>query len=212
MRSAGYCGPRTCSHGSPGRGDAGTRLVSWVQIKAKHKELLEAKDLYWWKMAGPMLAQLPLWISLSLGKWRQDIWRSNAIRALQTWAPPAKSLQQRSRSPVHLSAVCPATRVLNAVFADLAVFGGTPLRPANRPAALRGVTKDALSPSYESMQTQGVLWFPDLTLADTTMILPVAIGALNLLNLEVRKGRSLGSCSSRQGVARWFNGADMTFF
>jgi len=38
-----------------------------TQIKAKHKEILGSEGLYWWKMAGPMFAQLPLWICLSLG-------------------------------------------------------------------------------------------------------------------------------------------------
>jgi len=54
-----------------------------------------------------------------------------------------------------------------------------------RAAALRGITRDELSQSYADMQMQGLLWFPDLTVADATMVLPVAIGALNLLNLEV---------------------------
>ena len=36
-----------------------------------------------------------------------------------------------------------------------------------------------------SLMTGGMLWFTDLTTPDTTMILPVTLGLVNLLNIEV---------------------------
>ena len=34
---------------------------------------------------------------------------------------------------------------------------------------------------------EGALWFPDLTVADPTLILPFAVGIINLSNIEVSK-------------------------
>ena len=35
------------------------------------------------------------------------------------------------------------------------------------------------------MTTEGALWFSNLTIADPTFILPIAVGIFNLLNIEV---------------------------
>lgn len=37
----------------------------------------------------------------------------------------------------------------------------------------------------EQLATGGVLWFPDLTALDSTWILPVSLGVINLLIVEV---------------------------
>lgn len=37
----------------------------------------------------------------------------------------------------------------------------------------------------EQLATGGVLWFPDLTSLDSTWILPISIGVVNLLIVEV---------------------------
>lgn len=37
----------------------------------------------------------------------------------------------------------------------------------------------------EQLATGGVLWFPDLTALDSTWILPVSVGVINLLIVEV---------------------------
>lgn len=37
----------------------------------------------------------------------------------------------------------------------------------------------------EQLATDGVLWFPDLTALDSTWILPVSVGVINLLIVEV---------------------------
>ena len=36
-----------------------------------------------------------------------------------------------------------------------------------------------------SLSSEGILWFTDLTVADTTMAIPLMLGAINLLNIEV---------------------------
>ena len=96
--------------------DANTRAER--EIRAKHKELLAENGLHWWKMAGPLFAQLPLWLSLSY--------------------------------------------------------------------ALRGLTADASSATFVALQNGGgTAWFPDLVAADATWVLPVLLGASNLINLEV---------------------------
>ena len=35
------------------------------------------------------------------------------------------------------------------------------------------------------MTTEGALWFSNLTIADPMLILPIAVGIFNLLNIEV---------------------------
>lgn len=37
----------------------------------------------------------------------------------------------------------------------------------------------------EQLATGGILWFPDLTALDSTWILPICIGAINLIIVEV---------------------------
>lgn len=37
----------------------------------------------------------------------------------------------------------------------------------------------------EQLATGGALWFPDLTALDSTWILPVSVGVINLLIIEV---------------------------
>lgn len=37
----------------------------------------------------------------------------------------------------------------------------------------------------EQLATGGVLWFPDLTALDSTWILPISVGVINLLIIEV---------------------------
>lgn len=37
----------------------------------------------------------------------------------------------------------------------------------------------------EQLTTGGVLWFPDLTALDSTWILPISVGVINLLIVEV---------------------------
>lgn len=37
----------------------------------------------------------------------------------------------------------------------------------------------------EQLATGGVLWFPDLTSLDSTWILPISVGVINLLIVEV---------------------------
>ena len=37
-----------------------------------------------------------------------------------------------------------------------------------------------------SLKTEGMLWFSDLTLVDSTLILPILLGVTNLLIIEVR--------------------------
>lgn len=50
------------------------------------------------------------------------------------------------------------------------------------PSAHRDPSSAVLCPD---LQTEGVLWFPDLTVPDTTWILPLALGLTNLLNIEM---------------------------
>ena len=38
----------------------------------------------------------------------------------------------------------------------------------------------------DSLSTGGALWFSNLTVPDSTMLLPVLLGAINLVNVEVR--------------------------
>ncbi len=56
--------------------------------------------------------------------------------------------------------------------------------------ALRNMSSDDMILTnvtlYHSLATEGALWFPDLTLADPTLALPLLLGAANLLNIEVR--------------------------
>lgn len=37
----------------------------------------------------------------------------------------------------------------------------------------------------EQLATDGILWFPDLTALDSTWILPISVGVINLLIVEV---------------------------
>lgn len=43
---------------------------------------------------------------------------------------------------------------------------------------------DVILPCPE-IANEGVLWFPDLTVADPTLIIPFAVGIFNLTNIEV---------------------------
>ncbi|XP_016121092.1 mitochondrial inner membrane protein COX18-like, partial [Sinocyclocheilus grahami] len=47
-------------------------------------------------------------------------------------------------------------------------------------------------PLEAGLATGGVLWFPDLTLPDSTWIMPVSLGLINLLITEVRRFSRLG--------------------
>ena len=43
---------------------------------------------------------------------------------------------------------------------------------------------DVILPCPE-IANEGALWFPDLTVADPTLIIPFAVGIFNLSNIEV---------------------------
>ncbi|KAH6589936.1 hypothetical protein BASA50_009639 [Batrachochytrium salamandrivorans] len=47
-------------------------------------------------------------------------------------------------------------------------------------------TPDAIAPG---MDTEGVLWFDDLTVADPTLITPIMVGAIHLINIELNSLR-----------------------
>lgn len=44
----------------------------------------------------------------------------------------------------------------------------------------------ALVSVAQNLSVGGVLWFPDLTLPDSTWIMPISLGLINLLIVEVR--------------------------
>lgn len=50
------------------------------------------------------------------------------------------------------------------------------------PAAASGVAAPVLCPD---LAAEGMLWFPDLTVPDATWVLPVLLGVVNLLNIEM---------------------------
>ncbi len=54
-------------------------------------------------------------------------------------------------------------------------------------AALKLPFIDSRSIPEEGMTTEGILWFQDLTVADPTLITPIAIGVLHFLNISVHE-------------------------
>lgn len=60
------------------------------KIKAKHKELRKAEDLQLWKMQAPLYAQVPIWITLSLGIGTRDtlfLIYAITLRSTFQWTP-----------------------------------------------------------------------------------------------------------------------------
>lgn len=58
----------------------------------------------------------------------------------------------------------------------------------------------------EQLATGGVLWFPDLTALDSTWILPICIGAINLIIVEIVALQKIGMSRFQTGVTYFVRG------
>ncbi|XP_054584427.1 cytochrome c oxidase assembly protein COX18, mitochondrial isoform X3 [Eptesicus fuscus] len=58
----------------------------------------------------------------------------------------------------------------------------------------------------EQLATGGVLWFPDLTALDSTWILPICIGAINLVIVEIVALQKVGMSRFQTGVTYFVRG------
>lgn len=58
----------------------------------------------------------------------------------------------------------------------------------------------------EQLATGGVLWFPDLTALDSTWILPICIGAINLIIVEIVALQKIGMSRFQKGVTYFVRG------
>lgn len=78
--------------------------------------------------------------------------------------------------------------------ADVVPAISTPAVPAEATAELPTTPEPALSTAFEpSMATEGMLWFPDLTVADPVHVLPFVLSATLLLNIYSAAKRGLPS-------------------
>lgn len=58
----------------------------------------------------------------------------------------------------------------------------------------------------EQLATGGVLWIPDLTALDSTWILPICIGAINLVIVEIVALQKVGMSRFQTGVTHFVRG------
>ncbi|KAF6129492.1 cytochrome c oxidase assembly factor COX18 [Phyllostomus discolor] len=68
---------------------------------------------------------------------------------------------------------------------------------------LSGISAREQPTQKEQLATGGVLWFPDLTALDSTWILPVSVGVINLLIIEIFALQKIGM-SRFQTYATYF--------
>ncbi|KAM6220646.1 cytochrome c oxidase assembly protein COX18, mitochondrial [Rhynchocyon petersi] len=61
----------------------------------------------------------------------------------------------------------------------------------------------------EQLATGGVLWFPDLTALDSTWILPVSVGAINLLIVEIFALQKIGMSRFQKYVTNFVRGVSV---
>ncbi|KAM9677840.1 cytochrome c oxidase assembly protein COX18, mitochondrial isoform 3-T7 [Trichechus inunguis] len=61
----------------------------------------------------------------------------------------------------------------------------------------------------EQLATGGVLWFPDLTALDSTWILPVSVGVINLLIVEIFALQKIGMSRFQKYVTYFVRGVSM---
>ncbi|XP_051785896.1 cytochrome c oxidase assembly protein COX18, mitochondrial [Erpetoichthys calabaricus] len=70
-------------------------------------------------------------------------------------------------------------------------------------------TSDTGAAVHEALGTGGALWFPDLTLPDTTWLMPVSLGLLNLLIIEIFASRKLEPTKFQTWVTHFMRGISL---
>ncbi|XP_006898504.1 PREDICTED: mitochondrial inner membrane protein COX18-like [Elephantulus edwardii] len=72
-----------------------------------------------------------------------------------------------------------------------------------------GVTHSEGLSVQEQLATGGVLWFPDLTALDSTWILPISVGAVNLLIVEIIALQKMGMSRFQKYVTYFVRGVSV---
>ncbi|KAF9363186.1 Cytochrome c oxidase assembly protein cox18, mitochondrial [Mortierella sp. NVP85] len=102
-----------------------------------------------------------------------------------------KELYSANRCNPRVSFVLPWVQIPLFITMSLTIRG-----MAGYPLPFLGDSSLAAEPGFTE---GGVLWFPDLAASDPTWIMPIAVGAVNLLNIELN-GRMMSKTPTRNQV------------